>query len=324
MRRRLGALALGATLAASGCGDPPGQGPSFNKTVPEIEALFQGRALETWRALDAHLPAEVRAQTAYALAELEKDPAEGTPLLLRLLEDPEPSVQLAAIVAAGRMGLESMEVAQRLVLALESPYEALRRHARKSLAQGGAGTLPALEGALAHPHPQVRWAAAAALSGLGKTGAPLAALLARLVLEDPESLVRRQALLSVARLGPAGVQTCIGHLRSDDLARRQEAAAALVGAGADAVAPLATLLADPDAELAAVAAGVLVDLGEVAAPALDALLGALSRPGPVRFNSADALVAVGAPAVPGLEALAESPDEAIAAVARYTLERIPR
>jgi HEAT repeat protein len=314
---------LCVALALTACGHEDGVGvPSFNKMAPEVERRYHGRSLAIWKDHDPGAPPEVRAQTAYALAALERDPMASESLLRTLLDDAHPSVRLAAVVATGRLLPPSAGAAERLVALLASPEEPIRRHARQALGRMGTVAVRPLETALADERVRVRWGAAASLGGIGPPAEAVVGALDRLVEDDPHATVRRQALFSLARLGTPGVERAIRHLSTGDLLRRNEAAAALAGGGAAAVGPLAVLLADEDAELAARAAGILADTGPPAVAARDELLRALRRSGPVRFNAAEALVAIGQPAVEALEALARSEDEGVAAVARYALGRI--
>lgn len=315
-------LALSCCLLVAGCGADEPELPFMKKGVPELEFRYQGRSLADWRTLPAEAPAEERAAAAWAIAALEKEPAASLPVLLELLADPDPSVRLAAVVATGRLAPPSEEAARLVVAQLEAPQEALRRHARRALAQLGRVAQGPLYDALAHENPRVVWGALASLAAVGEAGSAVVERVARIARETPVPTVRRQALLALPRLGPAGVRHAIEALRAPDLARRAEAAAALAEAGAVVALPVAGLLEDDDEELAARAAGILADLGPGAGAAQDALFRALERAGPVRFNAAEALIGIGTPAVARLEALRGSPDEGIAAIASYALERI--
>jgi HEAT repeat protein len=321
--RRAVVLLLACVFAASGCGDrQPEDMPFMKKPFPRLEFRYQGRTLAEWRDLAPDAPAEERAAAAWAIAELEKDPAASLPLLLELLTDPDPSVRLAAVVATGRLAPDSPQAARLVVRQLEAPQEPLRRHARRTLGQLGAVSIEPLGEALGHESPRVVWGALASLAGVGEAPAALIERVAKLERETPDASLRRQALLTLPRLGPAGVRHAVEAWRSDDVARRAEAGAGLARGGPGVALPVSALLSDGDEVLAARAAGVLADLGPDARPALEALLGALERAGPVRFNAAEALIAIGAPAVPHLEERAKSKDEGLASVARYALERL--
>jgi len=320
--RAAGILLAGVACLACGCGAESPVPPVPNKTVPEIPFEYEGRSLSAWKSLPADAPAEERAAAAWAMAALEEDPAQSVTVLLELLRAPEPSVRLAAAVAAGRLGLPSEEAARILVGWFDAPEEPLRRHARVAVGGMGAVALEPLGAVLGHETMRVRWAALVALRQLGAIAAELTDPIRSLAQSDPEPAVRRQALFTLARLGPTGIEVTLTFLRSPETHVRTEASAALVQAGDLVVKPLSLLLSDPDEELAALAGGILADLGPRAVMVMPALLRALSREGPVRFNAAEALIAIGPQAVSRLEPLAESPDEGVAAIARYALDEI--
>lgn len=319
-----GLLLSGLCGASVGCGGEGGTPPVPNKTVPEIPLVYDGRPLSAWRAVPASAPEEERVAAAFALATLETEPTASAPTLRTLLDAPEASVRLAACVAAGRLAVPDPEVATRLVACFDAAEEPLRRHAREAAGALGEVAVEPLLAALSSEKARVRWGALIALSriGIGDPGTRNAVLgLAR---ADATPSVRRQALFTLARLGPDGVLSVLGFLDASEATVRQEAAAAVLQAGADAVEPVAALLADPDEERAALAGGILADLGPLAAPALPALLKALERPGPVRFNAAEALIGLGPAAVAPLEQRARSEDEGMAAIARYALDEIDK
>ncbi len=325
MSRRY-ALLLGA-LAFAGCGDDKPAVPTFNKTVPSVEQRYHGRTLADWKSYDPEAPDELRTATAYALAALEKEPAESVPLLIELMEDKAPTVRLAAVIATGRLRPSSERLARMLVAYLPSKDEPLRRHARLAVGKLGASAVKPLTEALASDEVRVRWGAAAALATVGTAGAAAVPHLKTIAVEDENATVRRQALLTLPRLGPTGVDAGIAFLRSEEFSRREEAAAGLAGAGADAVEALHKLIQSPfeqGGELAALAAGILADIGPAARPAMGSLLQMLHEKGPSRFNAAEALIAIGEPAVAHLETMAsgDNPDDDIAQIAKYALEKI--
>jgi len=321
--RRLTCCAVGGLLLLGGCGQAPPALPTSTKTVPVLAETYGGRALATWRALSTDVPAEERAAQAWALGVLEKDPLASLDVLLRLLRDPEASVRFAAIVAVGRLAPPSPEVAGELVSALKAPEEPLRRHARVALGHQGRAALSVLRAALGSDNVRVRWAAVWALGEIGLSAAAVVTDVRPLAATDASPLIRRQAGFSLARMGPKGIEACVALLRTAESVRRAELATALSRGGPGVVGPMAALLADPDGDLAARAAGVLADLGPAAAPALDALVLALRRAGPVRFNAADALRQMGPAASDAVKPLVSSPDEGLRAIAQSILDDVP-
>ena len=317
-------LLLAALVCVPGCGPEGPTLPPTDKRVPTIELLYEGRTLVAWKAVPADAPAGERAAAAWALAALEMQPAESVGALLRLLRDEDPSVRLAAVVAAGRLALPSSEAAEVLVSYFGAPEEALRRHARQAAAQLGVHAVKPLTQALGHESKRVRWAALTALRRVGADAASSLGAVARLARTEQDPAVRRAALFALPRLGSDGVEAALFFLRSSELAVRHEAAASLAEAGAAVVGPVAGWLKDEDEEVAAMAAGVLADLGKDAESALPQLVDALSRAGPVSANAAEALIGIGLPAVPALQELAASESESLSAIAAYCLEQISR
>lgn len=319
MKPRL--FVLPAVLLLACCGEPEPQMPTSTKTVPTVAERYQRRTLVTWRSLAGELPAEERAAQLWALSVLEQDPMASLDILLARLDDADPSVRLAAIVATGRLAPASPRAAEKLVALFEAPEEPLRRHARLAVGNLAGAAVEPLRQALASNNVRVRWAAVSAFRDVGPAGAAAADDLVRLSREDESASIRRQARFSLARLGRAGIEACVALMREADTTGRAELATALSVAGAAVVEPMAALLTDADEDLAARAAGVLADQGADALPALDALLEALRRPGPVRFNAAEALLRIGRPAFVRLTELAKSDDEGLAGIARYVLDQ---
>jgi len=320
--RFLPALLLSVlACAVVGCGGESGP-PVPNKTVPEIPLEYEGRPLSWWRSVGPDAPEAERAAAAFGIAALEQEPDQSGTALIELLNDSSPSVRLAATVAVGRLALPWPRAAERIVSFFDAREEPLRRHAREAAGTLGPVAVPALQEALSHAKRRVRWAALLVLGKIGLEASPLRARVADLAREDPDAAVRRQALFALARFGPEGVTDVLSFLGDERTSVREEAAAAVLQAGEAAVQPVAGLLTDPDEERAALAAGILADLGPAAAPAMPALLQALERPGPLRFNAAEALISLGDLSVPHLEERARSDDEGMAAIARYALDEI--
>ena len=259
---------LAALVVLAGCGREGPTLPPTDKRVPALEFLYEGRGLSAWKAVPAEAPAEERASAAWALAALETVPAESEKTLLRLLRDEDASVCLAAVVAAGRLAPTSTEVAVAVVRFFDVPEEPLRRHARQAAGQLGLSAVEPLTEALAHEKGRVRWAALRALSAVGPAASSSVPLVARLARTEPDPSIRRQALFTLPHLGPAGVEAGLFFLRARELVVRHEAAAGLAQAGQVVAAPVARRLGDEDEEVAALAAGILADLGGLAVVAL--------------------------------------------------------
>ena len=118
-----------------------------------------------------------------------------------------------------------------LIAALSSSLPEIRRAAIEALIKiGDPRALPAMKEALADPDMDVRRAAAEALARghLAPRGARLAAL--AVLVEDPSSTVRRNAIRSLAKIGSAdadAVGMLVGRLKDADSHVRHSAAVAL-------------------------------------------------------------------------------------------------
>lgn len=340
--RRTTAALLWAGLALGGCGDEPAM-PDTSKTVPVVPQQYQRRTLDDWVGLPTDAPPEQKVSQAFALAALEtEDPIRAAPILLRLLSDQAPSVRLAAVVAAGRLAPPSARLAEVLVGFLDDADEPLRRHARAAVGALGAvaveplGKAAGIHGltlvgaALEERSERLRWAA---LTGLARIGAPAEGLAIGVATIATtyglDTSVGRQAMLTLARLGPRGASLSARFLDGTTETRwRDAAAAALAHAGADGVRALLPVVAADDEVGAAVAAGVIQEIalrdamGETTAEAVRALVSALEREGPVRHNAMDALIAIGRPARDAVEARKASADADLQTILELILEGI--
>jgi HEAT repeat protein len=308
-------------LCLGGCGDgapdtpKPETAPS--RPSPTLARTWRGLGLAEWLTRAGSPAASERADAAWAIGEIGSTNSEALAHLARLAGDDDPSVRHAALVAVGRSGRAAGPgVGEAVVGGLAASEAGLRSAARTAAAALGEILLPAVDRALGDADRRTRWAGLTALTAMGEIGRPALPKVFALWRNDPEASVRRAALFALPRMDAEGASAVAADLRVDDFVRRQEAAAALAEAGAPAVRSVVAVLADPDEVTAAVAAGVLADLGPVAAEAVEPLIEALRRPGPVRVNAHAALVAIGAPALPALRALAEGPDAEVTAIAR--------
>lgn len=313
MRRRRAWL-LVALAGVVGCGGEP-EMPDTSKTVPVVPEWYEHRDLDAWMGVTQDAPSEERVAQAFALASLEKDPIRAAPTLLRLLQDEDPSVQLAAVIAAGRLAPPSPRLATVLVGLLGSPREPLRRHARQALGAMGATAVPALGEALADERLRVRWGASSALAGIGQAGEGLAPRIDALARDADDETERRQARFTLARLGADGARRCAAYLAHEDPVVRREAERALAHSGPHGVRALLAVIQDGAEVPAALAASVTQEivlrgaLGPHQDETVRVLVAALDREGPVRFAAADALTAIGAPAHAALRARRASADE---------------
>jgi HEAT repeat protein len=326
MRRGARSWIAGAAALAAGCGgDPPPASPPlpFDKVTPTLPRTWSGLPLAAWVARATDADPSTRATAAWGIAELAGDAAAVEPALRPLLRDASPAVRWAALHAVRRLGSGGASTAEAVVeriAAAETP--AIRALAREAAAAIGAPAVPALARALGSPEAVVRWGALQALRAVGDPAAGAAAAVDGLAAGDPDPAVRAAALQALARLGAEGLRLAVLRFEAGDFTVQPDAARAIAFAGPRGVEALRAILASPRDEQAAQAAAALADLGPGAGAALPELLAALGRSGTVRANAAEALVAIGEEAVPGLVKVAGGTDAAAAEAARYALERI--
>jgi HEAT repeat protein len=204
--------------------------------LPDAEAVSQvARAL-------GDSEAQVRAAAAAALGE--QAPTLATPPLLGKLDDASPLVRVEVVRALARLG------DPRAVLPLVGKAEDGAAEVRKEVARalgelGDPRAAPALVLELRDGLLDVK---AAALASLGQLRAESAVDVISSFAADRSPLLRKAAIEALGRIGSAeAVRALVGLLGTGDDAaaglERSEARAALVNAGAAAVAPLRAALA---------------------------------------------------------------------------------
>ena len=132
-----------------------------------------------------------------------KPPYEGKNVaeLERMLDDPNPAVQVQGAFGLGRHGAEARPAAPALLRALKSPDALVRQQAAVALGQVGAEeAVPALAEALRDPEWAVRRQAAVALGAIGKDAKPAEPALRKLE-SDPNKLVRDAAKQAREKIG---------------------------------------------------------------------------------------------------------------------------
>ncbi len=231
------------------------------------------------------------------------------------LEDPAPSVRLAALEDLEKIGPPAKSAVSSLLPLFTDLEDEVRCHTARAFGRIGAKDvdLSGLIRLLKDPSPQVR---AAAAEALGKLGAASATSLPELVelLQDRDEEVRNQA---AAALGKA---ESLDHEMTGDLAEGLSSPDALVrarvaeaigniGPAAENIAPaLAKALKDSNDRVRAKAVKALGKIGKgAAAAAVAPLLAALSDPDTwVRALAAEALGEMGDAAKQAVPALIRS------------------
>lgn len=290
--------------------------------LAEMGSAAEAAAPELILALDDEVAA-VASEAARALGGIGPEEAGAVPALIRTLESPrrEETVRLAAgralLSLAGRRDEVLLALIETLPMRLradkppgvlgdpeEPGTDDLRDGVRSWIGDLGPASVPALRNALRHENPIARQAAACLLSTVG-TGAEAALddLIVRLT--DPDPDVRREVASAIGALGSTASKAAPALRRAwrdEDGRVRAAAVRGLRQVGLDPAidaAPLADLLAEDETryEAALAAAGLG---GEGAARAVPILIAPATALFGAKAEAQDALVRLGAAAVPDL------------------------
>jgi HEAT repeat protein/ATP/ADP translocase len=224
----------------------------------------------------------------------------GHRLLLAALAAPDPTGGLRALDAFG--DADTPDVRKALLVLAAHPDLAVRARVIRRLARlGEDAALPPILAALADPEPSVREAAAAAAFALGGDEVVEAVLP---LATDADRKVRIEAIAGLFRAGGVEGRLAAAPLLASLLGNpepepRKEGVEILRRLGKDAFRPLRALLADADP---GVRRRALRAAEAVADPRLAPLLLLRLDEHSSRAAAADALVAIGKPAVPLLAA----------------------
>ena len=182
----------------------------------------------------------IRGIAATALATSKEAADRG--LLLALLADPEPAVEIAAVLAAGHARVEETEV--ELLLRARGTDPDTKKAALLALGHfGGEHALEAIVAGLADADTEVRIAAAQGLAELSDPSA--ASLLVSLLRQGSDSDVFDYARQGLLRLGEAAWDDLFNALRSTSPESRREAALLLAYQSCpDAASPLIRILTE--------------------------------------------------------------------------------
>ncbi len=158
----------------------------------------------------------MRRTAAEALGKIGDGSAE--PLLQRALQDVEPKVREAAVLALARLPVLGEASARGIASLLGDEDLAVRRAAAHALGQADdapASIVPPVAGLLRDPDPAVRRAAAHALSGIGANRPEAAEVLIERS-GDPDASVRRWVIAALAESGdPRAVRAVADRLLYD-------------------------------------------------------------------------------------------------------------
>lgn len=298
---------LGLALASCGPEGPAAPPLPTGKVAPTLVRQLRGRTGEEWLARATSPDPAVRAEAPWALVELISDPVVLGPMLARAMQDPDPTVRYAAVVALGRVTRElepllEGRLMRALVQCLLAPERGLARAAWSSALELGERVVPALGQALSAPEERLATDAARLLAALGSRALGAAPALAAAAAAAPLS-VRLNAVRALERLG-AKALPALGE--------------ALAQASGDGTVALLTLIQAQGAKASGLAPSVVAVLLRSApeeAPTAEEQVAASQA-------AEEALVAMGEAALPALEAARDqAPAARVAARIRASAPR---
>jgi HEAT repeat protein len=299
--------------------------------VAQDEAPGAGRAGEAWRGAAA--PADLvraladpspalRADAARGLRERREPlPEPAIPLLVALLEESDPRVEVAARTA---LVVGGARVVGPLAEALRSDSVALRIGAAKALGEMGPAAVEALDAllrALQDPECRVRTEAVRAVFTVGGANPRTVSALVG-ALEDSDPTVRGAAGATLTPFGALATEGLLGLLECPDCDVANRAEALLLRLPAEAEPSLREALSSGSPRVRRVAATALGLLGASGRPTVGALEGLLSDEAPVAAAAATALGRIGPAAavvVPALVRSLEHSDARVRAAAARAL-----
>jgi len=185
----------------------------------DISALIGLQGPDAVRAAATDERPLIRAIAASRLAS--STTPEDLALLLELLSDEDPGVEVAAVIAAGRERVEAARI--ELLLRARDPNPDIKQAALRSVGfLGGKAALDALVGGLADGNPEVRVAAAEGLSELADPS--VSSLLVSLLRQGSSSAVFDPARRGLLNLGEEAWDELFAALRSSSPGAQREAA----------------------------------------------------------------------------------------------------
>lgn len=278
--------------------------------------------LELARRVQGDPDASVRDMSASALGDIARALKGGSEevwkrgggvLVKALKDDADERVRRSAAYALGTFGPAGAGAAEFLLKALGDDKASVRQNAAWALGQIGEGAgeeaVSGLCGRLNDPDTLVRRDAAGALGSMGKIGEPAGRPLVELLKSEPDNVVKKTALDSLAHIaGPKLADSAVDLkplLEEKDPEMRLGAAIVLARIGGEAATlalpVLQSALKDPDVHTQELATAALVNLGENAKPAMYDLADIVINEKNsvlVRRNAALAIAHIGAEAKP--------------------------
>ncbi len=244
----------------------------------------------------------------------------GGTLLQLLKDDPSERVRRSAAYALGTFGPLATGATEQLIKALGDDQPSVRQNAAWALGQMGeaaGAAVPKLCECLRDKDTLVRRDAAGALGALGKAGEKAGRPLIDLVRSEPDTVVKKTALESLAHIaGPDQAdhaKDLVPLLEDKDPEVRLPAALVLARIGGDesanALPVLQTALKSGDPHNQELATAALATLGPLAKPAMHDLADTLTDAKNsvlVRRNAALAISHIGAEAKPVVPALVKA------------------
>jgi HEAT repeat protein len=269
-----------------------------------------------------------RREVLYALGELKAQDDSSVAVLMEALTDPDPYVNLAAASSLAKIGPAASRAVPALIHALEQKNMFGHSAVIEALVSIGPAAAPDLLKALAEGNEALRADAARALAGAAKANARVLAGLVK-ALSDPSADVRISVAKSLGEMGwtsEEAITALVGLLRDGVLSVRVAAANALAAIGEKAVAArpaLFEMLQDADKSVRDAALDALPKLGVQPKEMALLLTPLLASPNAaVRRDISAMLVRLGQVAVPVLEAASKDANSILRKEASAALRKL--
>lgn len=292
-------------------------GPDAKDAIPK---LIEGMDSRTSRGVRPRDKSQTLYRSAYTLAQIGEA---AKPALLTALKGDDTSLRTGAAKAIGFMGARAPEAVPALIENLGHSDADLRNEVSDALAQIGKVAIPSTLAALASPDWKVRAGSARAFAAMGALAASAADPLLEKAASDPEMRVRAEALVALPKIG-VPVEKVSGPLlaavkaNEPEMQRAALDALLLMRSTDAAVPPLVAMLKDDS--LAPRAAHLLGRLGRSARSAVPDLMARAAKSPAMDNPYVEAVIAIGAGAVPSVLAEAAKVPPAELKSGHWTLQ----
>jgi HEAT repeat protein len=283
-------------------------GPEAKDAIPTLLADFDSKSASRQRS---YYRDQVIIRTSYALTRI--GPA-AIPPLIDGLRSHDTMMRSGAARALGGMGPAAKAAIPALLENLGHKDASVQQDVIDALGSIGAAAKPKLIEALSSDDPRQRSTAALALGAMGRAAQDASGPVLAQLDSESDATARASLLTALARIGADVAPVLIEALKDEREPIRHAAINGLLtmrSAQPQIVKALTALVRDPDAAVSERAAYALGRLGEVAAPAVPAILDVIEKRAPAPQAFLDAIVQIGEPAIAPLLERFEKTEPAI-------------